>query len=282
VPGLHASSVAPATDRGEALLSWYRTNGRDLPWRGSSDPYRILVSEVMLQQTQVARVVPTYEAFIERFPTVESLADSPLAEVVAAWRGLGYNTRARRLRDAARMVADEGWPTTAEGLRRLPGVGPYTSAAVACFAFGEQVPAVDTNHRRVLSRWAGRALSGGDLDAAAAAEVHGDAAAWNQAVMDLGAALCRPRQPVCGDCPVSAWCRDPSVYQPPPRQQPFSGSDREVRGAVLRGLDGSTRRTPESLAEETGHPHRRIEAAIAALERDGMVEVESDGVRLAR
>jgi len=267
--------------RGEALLAWYRDEARALPWRATTDPYRILVSEVMLQQTQVARVMAAYQRFITRFPTIEALAAAPVADVIEAWRGLGYNTRARRLRDAARVIAAEGWPTTAEGLVRLPGVGPYTAAAVACFAFGEQVPAVDTNLRRVLSRWMGRPLSGAALRDAAAREIAIDAADWNQAVMDLGATLCRPRDPQCGECPVSPWCVDPTVYEAPPRQSAFAGSDRQVRGAVLRSLSANEWRDLGRIARDTAMERGRVEAATTSLECDGLLEVGPDGVRLA-
>ena len=266
--------------RGEALLAWYRSSARDLPWRSTTDPYPILVSEVMLQQTQVSRVLPAYERFLERFPTAEALASAPLSAVIEAWRGLGYNTRARRLRDTAVIIANEGWPTTAADLQRLPGVGPYTAAAVAAFAFGEQVAAVDTNGRRVMSRWLGEPLSGSRLQQAAKAELADDAADWNQAVMDLGAAVCRPRRPACGDCPVAQWCADPTIYEPPPRQAPFAGSDREVRGSVLRVLDAARWRDRARVARDTGHPRARVDAAIASLAGDGLVEVGSRGIRL--
>src|ERR1700704_6553728 len=136
----------------ESLLRWYADHGRDLPWRGTRDPYRVLVSEVMLQQTQAARVVPYLERFLARFPDERALAAAPTADILAAWSGLGYNRRALALQRAARIVAREGWPRDEAGLRRLPGVGPYTAAAVASFAFGAHVPAVDTNARRVIER----------------------------------------------------------------------------------------------------------------------------------
>ena len=209
------------TPRTAALLDWYAVNRRELPWRDESDPYRVLVSEVMLQQTQASRVVSHYRSFVERFPTVQALADGAPADVLAAWQGLGYNRRAIRLHEAARQIAADGWPPPGE-LDRLPGVGPYTAAAVACFAFGTPVAAPDTNARRVLSRWEGRALSGRSLWEEAARRLPPEAAAaWNQALMDLGSAVCRPRRPSCDRCPVAAWCTDPSVYEPPRPQGRF-------------------------------------------------------------
>ena len=266
--------------RGEALLAWYRDNARDLPWRHTRDPYLILVSEVMLQQTQVPRVVPAYERFVAAFPTVDTLADASLDTVLSLWSGLGYNARARRLRDAARHVAANGWPADAAGLRALPGVGPYTAAAVASFAFGEQVAVDDTNVRRVLSRWMGEALDGNRLRSVAGDSMSGDAATWNQAVMELGAIVCRP-VPECDTCPVREWCADPTLYRPPARQTRFAGSDREVRGAVVRALGGVGWQTHRQLTEATGHGLERIAAAVRSLAADGLVDRRGTSARIA-
>jgi len=265
------------TERTAALLRWYRRTHRPFPWRATTDPYSILVSEVMLQQTQAGRVVPVYERFLERFPTAVSLAAAPLRDVLAAWQGLGYPVRARRLREAASMVAAGGWPRTAADLRHLPGVGPYTAAAVASFAFGQQVAALDTNARRVLSRWHGAALSGAELAGAAAAEVPRDAAAWNQAVMELGATVCRPRSPRCEECPVADRCADPTIYVSPPRQPAFAGSPRQVRGAVLRTVTSRPGVTVGELAESTGLDHARVSEAVEGLVRDGLVALDPAG-----
>lgn len=220
--------------RNSALFAWYRHNRRTLPWRDAGDPYATLVSEAMLQQTQVSRVIERYTAFMDRWPDVESLAAASNDEVLEAWSGLGYNSRAIRLRDAARAVAAGGWPTTVDGLRALPGVGPYTAAAIASMAFGEPVAAVDTNLRRILSRWVGEPLGGRRLHTVAGELVADPGGDWNQALMDLGAAICRPANPDCGRCPVAEWCSDPSVYEPPPRQSTFAGSRRQLRGALVR------------------------------------------------
>src|SRR5436309_1974039 len=165
------------------LLGWYAENGRDLPWRRTRDPYAILVSEVMLQQTQAARVVPRYLDWLERWPSAEALAAAPTAEVLRAWQGLGYNRRALNLQRAARAVSAGGWP---DDLISLPGVGRYTADAVACFAFGRPVLPVDVNVRRVLER------TGSAFDYRCA-----------QALMDLGATVCIARVPRCGECPLA-------------------------------------------------------------------------------
>ena len=270
------------TPRQRALLVWYHHNARDLPWRRDRDPWRILVSEVMLQQTQAARVAPVFERFMTLFPTVEDAAAVTPDVLVSEWVGLGYNSRARRLHTAARRISIEGWPRTAEELRSLPGVGPYTAAAVASIAFGERIAAVDTNARRVLSRWIGQPLAGAQLEQVAAEWVFDDAATWNQAVMDLGSELCRPRQPACGLCPVASWCADPTVYVAPLRQSTFAGSDRQVRGAVVRTLAGRSWSTPDEIAAETGHPVSRVNAVADRLVAEGLLETDTAGIRLSR
>lgn len=265
-----------AERRNRALLDWYRRHRRSLPWRDRSDPWAVLVAEVMLQQTQVGRVLDRYPAFLEAFPTPAALAAAPLAAALAHWQGLGYPRRLVRLRQAAEMIAADGWPVTAADLRHLPGVGPYTAAAVACFAFGEQVAAVDTNLRRVLSRWLGTPLTGRRLVATADGLLErSDPAAWNQAMMDLGATTCRPR-PRCHRCPVTDWCADPGVYLPPRPQAPYRGSRREARGHVLRALV-SHRLDTDELVEHTGLDPTRAEEAVATLMADGLVERTARG-----
>jgi len=189
-------------------LAWYDAHARDLPWRESRDPYRVWVSEVMLQQTRVAAVIAHYHEFLRRFPTVEKLARAREASVLAAWSGLGYYRRARMMHVAAKVVARRGaFPKTAEELRSLPGVGRYTAAAIASIAFGEPVAVVDGNVERVLERFSGRRMSGGEFWAAAEElldrEQPGD---FNQAMMELGATVCAPRAPACLTCPVVELC----------------------------------------------------------------------------
>ncbi len=254
---------------GEALLNWYETVRRPLPWRFTRDPWALLVSEVMLQQTQAARVVPHYERFLTRFPTPAACAEAPAAEVIAAWSGLGYNRRALALRAAAGVVAADGWPAD---LRALPGVGPYTAAAVASFAWDAQVAAVDTNVRRVIERRDGVRRTPRAL-ARRAAELlpEGRAAAWNQALMELGATVCRPRRPRCGECPLRHGCAGPDALPPParPRGERFETSDRWARGRLLAALVAGEEPPPLD-------PERR-ERALAGLERDGLVVLGEGG-----
>ncbi|MDX6720370.1 MAG: A/G-specific adenine glycosylase [Solirubrobacteraceae bacterium] len=252
-----------------AVLAWYDGAGRDLPWRRTRDPYAILVSEVMAQQTQVARVLPYYERWLRRWPTAAALAAARPADVLAAWVGLGYNRRALRLREAAAIVARDGWPRTAAGLRALPGIGPYTAAAVASFAFGERVAAVDVNVRRVASR-----LRVDPRDLLPPSR-HAD---WNQAAMELGAVFCTARAPRCDACPAARWCPSRGSVADAPRaarasRERFEDSDRWVRGRVVAAL-AAGEGLPVAIEPA------RMERALAALKRDGLVERDGSWVRL--
>jgi A/G-specific adenine glycosylase len=250
-----------------ALLDWYARVKRPLPWRQTRDPYALLVSEVMLQQTQAARVVPYYAAFLARFPDASALAIAEPRDVLAAWSGLGYNRRALSLQAAARQIAANGWP---DDLTELPGVGPYTAAAVGSFAWDRQDAAVDTNVRRVFERFDGTARGPAALRARVREVLpHGRAAAFNQAMMELGATVCRARTPLCDGCPVRAGCAGGPVTirrRPAPR---FEDTDRWARGRVVAALLSGD--ALPALADE------RRERVLAGLERDGLVTRDADG-----
>jgi A/G-specific adenine glycosylase len=234
----------------ELLLAWFRTDARELPWRKSRDPYAILVSEVMAQQTQVERVVPRWQRWLERWPTVETLAAASSADVIREWQGLGYNRRALSLHRAAQHVAAHGLP---DDLTELPGVGRYTADAVACFAFGRDVLPVDVNVRRVSERT-------GHVFTPAAA----------QALMDLGATICLARVPRCGSCPLAEHCPSRGRrFEPLRKQGPFEGSFRQRRAAALR------------LVADAERPlHELDEEAVSSLARDGLVRVVAGTVSL--
>ena len=234
----------------ELLLAWFRDHGRDLPWRRTRDPYAILVSEVMLQQTQVERVVPRYLAWLERWPTVEALADAALGEVIREWQGLGYNRRAVNLHRAAGRIAVEGWP---DDLTELPGVGRYTADAVAAFALGEPVLPADTNVRRVQDR-----------------TEHVFGPGCGQALMDLGATICLARVPRCGVCPLAGRCPSRGRrYEPLRKQSRFEGSFRQRRARALRAVAERARDLAELDRE-----------VVEALARDGLVAVGGGRVSL--
>ena len=277
------------TELRDAILAWFEVNGRDLAFRADGDPYAVLVSEAMAQQTQISRVVPAWQAWMARFPTIASLADAPTAEILRQWAGLGYDRRALNLQRAARaIVADHGgrMPDTVEGLMTLPGVGPYTARAVAAIAFGRPVGAVDTNVRRVLGRtvMGSAEIDPKQLQAIADASVPVDRpAAWTHALMDVGATFCRPRTPRCEPCPAKAWCRFVTAGEPTsrsPRRRrggattPFPQTTRWLRGRILdtlRGVDGW-----HAFTSEIGtHDAAAIQRALRAMERDGVIEVRT-------
>jgi A/G-specific adenine glycosylase len=234
----------------ETLLEWFRVRGRDLPWRRTRDPYAILVSEIMLQQTQVDRVVPRYARWLERWPTARSLAAATTGDVIVEWQGLGYNRRALLLHRACRQVAADGWP---DELTELPGVGPYTAAAIRNFAFGEDVLPRDVNVARVERR-TGHAFGG-------------QAA---QALMDLGATICLARIPRCDSCPLAAACPSRGTRDAPLRRQSrFEGSFRQRRATALRLVAAAPR--PESELDAD---------VVRSLARDGLVVVETGRVSL--
>ena len=262
------------SDRNAVLLEWFDTNRRSLPWRATTDPYPILVSEIMLQQTQVPRVIPKFISFMDGWPNISSLATANTDALLRIWSGLGYNSRALRLRETARIVAMDGWPDSIKGLMALPGIGPYTAAAVGSISFGLEAPAVDTNLKRVLSRWAGEPLSGQDLESFAAGALAAPAGDWNQALMDLGSALCTSRDPMCEHCPVTEWCQDPTVYEAPRPQSRFNGSRRQLRGALVRAhlSGGDLHAAGRSLNRSTSE----IEFAIDSLRSEGLVVTGDD------
>jgi A/G-specific adenine glycosylase len=234
----------------DLILAWFRANRRPLPWRATKDPYRILVSEIMAQQTQVDRVVPRWHAWLERWPTVDALAAASVADVIREWQGLGYNRRALNLHRAAQYIAAHGWP---DDLTELPGVGRYTADAVACFALGRDVLPVDVNVRRVSER------TGHTFTAAAA-----------QALMDLGATVCLARIPRCNVCPLAERCPSRGRrYEPLRKQGPFEGSFRQRRAATLHLVAAAAREVAELDPE-----------AVASLARDGLVHVDGLTVSL--
>lgn len=288
----------------DAVLAWYDARGRTLPFRGTTDPYAILVSEVMAQQTRISRVAEAWRRFVDRFPSVEALAGASPADVLRAWRGMGYDRRALNLRRAARAIVERHGgrvPGSVAELEALPGVGPYTARAVAAIAFGRPVGAVDTNVRRVL----GRALAGAPdglpprrLQAAADASVPaGRPADWTHAVMDVGATLCRSRQPACEPCPARPWCayaagatsgavsggsampgraaRTSGAARAGRASPPFASTTRWLRGRIMDRLrDGPADGWTAVRGPIGGHGVEAVREALAALAAEGLVELD--------
>lgn len=286
------------------ILRWYAGHGRALPWRKTRDPYRILISETMLQQTQVQRVLGKYPEFLRRFPTVRSLANAPLRDVVMIWRGMGYNNRAVRLHLLARMVAQTHGgtlPDNHKGLLALPGIGRYTANALLAFAFGRSVPVVDVNVRRVLSRIFWRMKSTSSIQdeetvwrAAESLLPPGRAYDWNQALMDLGATICTARAPRCDTCPVVSVCASwntmrRTATQSVKRERSFQGTpNRAYRGRIVEVLRDSKRSVRiEELGKRihegfSKRNERWLATLVNGLERDGLIVTNGKGPMLSR
>ncbi|MNW37078.1 A/G-specific adenine glycosylase [compost metagenome] len=293
------------------INTWYLENARDLPWRRPGvSGWEVMVSEFMLQQTPVVRVLPVWEEWMRRWPRPQDLAAEPLSEALKAWGRLGYPRRAQRLHAAAVEITTEyngEVPRTEAELLALPGIGSYTAAAIACFAFGERTVVVDTNIRRVHARlFGGMALpepSPRASEFARAAEVqpedHQAANLWNISVMELGALVCTARSPKCEQCPVFQQCAWIAQGQPAPhyipKGQAWKGTDRQVRGAIMAILREHEKAVPEQsfLAELSHESHARYvaldqlqspleqrERALAGLLKDGLAIAEEDGIRL--
>lgn len=268
------------------VLDWGIPRLRDLPWRATRDPWRIVVSEFMLQQTQAARVVPKWSAFVDMFPTPEACAAASLGDVLRMWHGLGYPRRARNLHALAGEVVRRGdFPRELADLLSLPGVGPYTARAILAFAFEDDAAVVDTNIARVLARVVGRRLGAAEAQALADASLpRGGAWSWNQSLMELGALVCRPT-PRCEECPLHDSCAWRGRGEDPARgsagvsrsQAPFDGSRRQARGRLLGALVvGPVRRADAGLVVG----HRSHEELVEELCREGLVVADGDWLRL--
>jgi A/G-specific adenine glycosylase len=271
------------SDARDAILAWYATHGRTLAFRRTTDPYAVLVSEVMAQQTQAARAAEHWERFMTLFPTVESLAAATPADVLRAWQGLGYNRRGLALWRAAGVIVQQHGgrvPDSIDELEELPGVGPYTARAVAAIAFGAPVGAVDVNVGRVL----GRLATGTDDTPLGQLQVLADATAesthpgtWTHALMDLGATICRAREPRCQDCPARPWCTYSAGQRIGARRRssrPFPTTTRWLRGRILDRLRAATGDAWVELDSPIGtHDLAKVVATASAMAGDGLVEL---------
>lgn len=281
-----------------ALLRWGSSELRDLPWRRASDPWHVLVSEVMLQQTSVARVLPKFERFVETFPTPHALATTPLGDALVLWQGLGYPRRCRNLRDAAIVItSDHGGvvPNDLDVLLSLPGIGAYTARAVLAFAYRHDVAVVDVNVSRVFSRVCGEPMKAKALQNMADSLVPlGLSWEWNQVLMELGGRVCTARSPRCDECPIKKWCVyastapdiDPATLsagasKPQPR---FQGSDRQLRGALMRiVLDSSSESKLHNIEDVLFHfsddvQRSRVKRLIDDLVGEGLLVRSADQV----
>jgi A/G-specific adenine glycosylase len=276
----------------EPVLTWYEKNARDLPWRRpGTSPWAVLVSEIMLQQTPVARVLPAYEAWLTRWPDPGALAADPPGEAVRAWGRLGYPRRALNLHASARVIEDRHGgrvPAEYEELRALPGVGAYTAAAVASFAYRRRHAVLDTNVRRVLARLVSGVEYPPKSQTAAEARLAESllpadaetAARWGVAVMELGALVCTARSPRCADCPVSAscaWRLNGKPEGPTRKGQTYAGTDRQCRGRLLAVLRRSSGPVEKAALDDAWNDARQRERALSALIEDGLIDPLDDG-----
>lgn len=279
----------------DAVVGWFDDHARDLPWRGTSevlpDPWPVLVSELMLQQTPVVRVLPVFEAWMERWPTPADLAAEPSSEAVRAWGRLGYPRRALRLHAAAvAITAEHGGrvPGDHAALLSLPGVGEYTAAAVASFAFGQRHAVMDTNVRRVLARvvlgqaYPSTSITAAERRLAQALLPADDAHRWAAATMELGALVCTARAPRCDVCPVADRCRwlalgRPDHDGPPRRGQAWAGTDRQCRGRLLAVLRDATDPVPKAALDAVWDDTAQRERCLDALLDEGLAQVHADG-----
>ena len=276
----------------EKILSWFDTHERDLPWRRpGTTPWGVLVSEVMSQQTPVARVAPVWQEWMRRWPTPADLAAAPTAEVLREWGSLGYPRRALRLKECAAAIGSQV-PDTVDELLKLPGIGEYTARAVACFAFGHNVPVVDVNVRRVYSRaWQGRYLppDRADLAGVAALLPASNGPRFSAGLMELGALVCKTT-PMCHTCPLIDDCAWRLSGSPAPtaeerakkKVQKFEGTDRQVRGKVMKALRNSDVAVPLSEIELLWDDHEQLHRAIQSLLADGLIEDLSGSYQLPR
>lgn len=285
--------AAPPREVVEPLLEWSHSELRDLPWRRTRDPWKILVSEVMLQQTQVARVIERWHIFLGDFPTATACADAGSAAIIERWAGLGYNRRAVNLWRCAVAVRDEHrgrLPADVAALQRLPGIGPYTARAVAVFAFEQHEAVLDTNVGRLLARWSGRSLTAREGQVMADALVPaGDSWRWNQTLFDFAAAVCTKRAPACAACPLLSGCAwrgdgdDPALGSAgvSKGQSRFEGSRRQVRGRILDAVRTSPVRLDQIAAfGRPGDDESAVMGVVRDLVDDGLVELEDGSIRL--
>ncbi|WP_332643870.1 A/G-specific adenine glycosylase [Aeromicrobium sp.] len=274
----------------DRIVSWFDDAGRDLPWRRNASPWAVVVSEFMLQQTPVSRVLPVYEAWVERWPTPAELAKASTGEAVRAWGRLGYPRRALRLHAAATAIVEQHAgrvPESHEALLALPGVGEYTAAAIASFAYGQRHAVLDTNVRRVFARVASgeqfpaQSLTSAERELAASLMPERDAHRWAAATMELGALVCTARAPVCSECPVADLCRwrmdgYPAYDGPPRRGQAWAGTDRQCRGRLMAVLRDSPLPVPRIQLDLVWPDELQRERALDGLVADGLVEPLED------
>ena len=259
------------------LLIWYKKNKRNFTWRGSRDPWKILLLEVLSQQTQLERANEYYELFISKYPNPESMARKRARTILRDWSGLGYNNRALRLHETSKLIAKHGWEEYKENLSSLPGVGEYTKNAIEAFAYGERVIPVDVNIMRVLRRYHGKNVNKNwiedNLDTLIESS---DPRNWNQAIMDLSSIICKSKEPICSLCPIENTCSKFIEVREGPKQSPFKGSSREKRGKILKQLLNSRELNFSDVQKLTKSSQKEMLALLNKMEDDKLINVNEE------
>tara|TARA_B100000131_G_scaffold307979_1_gene336814 strand:- start:1234 stop:2073 length:840 start_codon:yes stop_codon:yes gene_type:complete len=259
------------------LLIWYKKNKRNFTWRESRDPWKILLLEVLSQQTQLERANEYYELFISKYPNPESMARKRAGTILRDWSGLGYNNRALRLHETSKLIAKHGWEEYKENLSSLPGVGEYTKNAIEAFAYGERVIPVDVNIMRVLRRYHGKNVNKNwiedNLDTLIESS---DPRNWNQAIMDLSSIICKSKEPACSLCPIENTCSKFIEVREGPKQSPFKGSSREKRGKILKQLLNSRELNFSDVQKLTKSSQREMLALLYKMEDDKLINVNEE------
>ena len=259
------------------LLIWYKKNKRNFTWRGSRDPWKILLLEVLSQQTQLERANEYYELFISKYPNPESMARKRARTILRDWSGLGYNNRALRLHETSKLIAKHGWEEYKENLSSLPGVGEYTKNAIEAFAYGERVIPVDVNIMRVLRRYHGKNVNKNwiedNLDTLIESS---DPRNWNQAIMDLSSIICKSKEPACSLCPIENTCSKFIEVREGPKQSPFKGSSREKRGKILKQLLNSRELNFSDVQKLTKSSQKEMLALLNKMEDDKLINVNEE------
>ena len=259
------------------LLIWYKKNKRNFTWRESRDPWKILLLEVLSQQTQLERANEYYELFISKYPNPESMARKRARTILRDWSGLGYNNRALRLHETSKLIAKHGWEEYKENLSSLPGVGEYTKNAIEAFAYGERVIPVDVNIMRVLRRYHGKNVNKNwiedNLDTLIESS---DPRNWNQAIMDLSSIICKSKEPACSLCPIENTCSKFIEVREGPKQSPFKGSSREKRGKILKQLLNSRELNFSDVQKLTKSSQKEMLALLNKMEDDKLINVNEE------
>ena len=260
------------------LINWYKNNKRGFPWRNTSNPWKILLIEILSQQTQLDRADTYYKKFIKEFPSPKAMSNSSFEKVLKMWSGLGYNNRAKRLFEASKIIEKKGFDQIYPNFEVLPGVGPYTKNAILSFAYGEKVLAIDTNIERIIQRYFGLNNSKDFFKENSKYFLHNiDSRDINQAFMDFGSSICKSSNPLCNVCPIESYCSKYFSNNKSSKEK-FKGSNREVRGKIVKLLVNNSQITNQKLFEEIDEDSDKIKKALAGLKKDNLIKFKKNNI----